>query len=57
MLNRRVSHMEKGRHAMWGHVFLLLNMHKKECLQNVLQGMLLTPARYGARCHKYVTYL
>jgi hypothetical protein len=57
VLTRRVSHMGKGRHTMWGHVSLLLNMHKKECIQNILDEMLLAPACNGARCNKYVTYL
>jgi hypothetical protein len=29
---------------MWGRVSLLHNMHKKECLQNILDEMLLVPA-------------
>jgi hypothetical protein len=39
---------------MWGRVSLLLNMHKKECLHNILDEMLLAPARNGARCNKYI---
>jgi hypothetical protein len=42
---------------MWGHVSLLLNMHKKECIQNILDEMLHAPAHNDARCNKYVTYL
>jgi hypothetical protein len=38
-------------------VSFLLNMHKKDCQQNILHGMLLAPARYRARCYRYVTYL
>jgi hypothetical protein len=36
--------MGKGRRAMWARVSLLLSMHKHECLQNILDGMLLAPA-------------
>jgi hypothetical protein len=39
-----------------GCVSLLLNMHKKECIQNILDEMLLAPARNGAHCNKYVEY-
>jgi hypothetical protein len=42
---------------MWGRISLLHNMHKKECIQNILNGMLLALARNGARCNKYVMYL
>jgi hypothetical protein len=38
-------------------VSLLLNMHKKECLQNILQGILLAPTRkmpVGTHTHTYV---
>jgi hypothetical protein len=33
-----VSHLSKGRHALWRRVSLLLNMHKKESLQIILHG-------------------
>jgi hypothetical protein len=42
---------------MWGRISLLLNMHKKECIQNILNEMLLAPACNGARCNKYIMYL
>jgi hypothetical protein len=50
-------HMGKGRRVMWGRVSLLLNMHTKECIQNILDEMLLAPARNGVCCNKYITYL
>jgi hypothetical protein len=42
---------------MWERVSLLLNKHKKECIHNIFDEMLLAPARNGAHCNKYVTYL
>jgi hypothetical protein len=32
VLTRHVLHMRKGRHAMWGHVSILLNYIKKRYL-------------------------
>jgi hypothetical protein len=57
-LRRRETHPRNGRliseekgdtptqlvsHISGMHISLLLNMHKKECLQNILQGMFLVP--------------
>jgi hypothetical protein len=39
----RVLYMRKGRHTHGTRVSLLHDMHKKERLQNMLQGMLLAP--------------
>jgi hypothetical protein len=49
---------------MWGRISLLLNIHKKRIyiyiyiyIYNILDEMLLAPARKGAHCNKCVTYL
>jgi hypothetical protein len=42
----RVSHLSKGRRALWRRVSLLLNMHtKKKAYKLVSTGMLLAPTR------------
>jgi hypothetical protein len=40
--------MQWSFHISGTRVSFLLNMHKKDCQQNIFHAMLLAPARYGA---------
>jgi hypothetical protein len=49
MLTRRVSHMGKGRHAIWTHISFLLNYKKTDRQQEILHGT--PPELQDARAH------
>jgi hypothetical protein len=40
--------MQQSFHISGTRVSFLLNMHKKDCQQNIFHAMLFAPARYGA---------